>query len=102
MSFDDDIDLILADGEDVLSVNGDEFPCTLTTTDSVVGQDGGLIEAQTSLLARASALPYLRTGQNVLVNGIAYGVVRMERIQDGLVLQLILGNPVRNFGPQPQ
>lgn len=100
MSMDTDIDIMLADCGDTFTAAGVTQPCLLTLHDEVVGAEGnfgGQVMAMGFALVRTSAFPDLAT--NDLVTAKAsdaadandYRAARLERIQDGRMLQVFLG-----------
>ncbi len=96
MSYDDDIDVILASGPDMFSAGGVNVATELMEHDAVDGDSSaaaGVIYGVGYVLVRSSRFPNLKTHDVVKVNGKPYTVAQKMRIQDGRVLQVYLGVP---------
>ena len=94
MTKDDDIDLMLADGDDLVIAGGYEFASTLWTHDEAFGKDAhseGQSIGRSYLLLRASLFPALAVGDAITVNGATYKASLISRVQDGKVLHVFLG-----------
>jgi hypothetical protein len=94
MTQDDDLDVMLADGDDTVIVGGVLLVTTVWTHDEAIGPDGnsdGQNMGMRYILLRASLFPDLAQGDVITVNGVDFKAGLVSRTQEGKVLHVWLG-----------
>lgn len=94
MTQDDDLDLMLADGDDTVVIGDVSLVTTVWTHDEVYGGDGnsdGQNMGMSYLMLRASRFPDLKRDDPISVNGASFKAGLVSRIQEGKVLHVWLG-----------
>ena len=96
MTKDQDIDLMLADGEDTATIGGVTVACQVWTADQIQAKDaqgGGHSLAMSYILIRTSLFPDLAQDDPLTVNGTQYRAALVSPVQDGKILHVWLGVP---------
>jgi len=87
----DDIRTMLVDAEDTVSFGGVTAGCFLVTHDNTTPQDrpgAARLNRDTFIQVAYADFPTVKQNSVVTLNGTTRKVLRVEMIQDGLMLQL--------------